>query len=123
MSLTGHSRHFERSHALPVCPQNQTYRCSALNVAKGHKQSLRTHFTQLHLGSGQLDGQTCGERWEALESKLFTLTDAVLLSTILAEGRSYVLPPIDIVGCKRACSFGRDELTSAGNLPRRTAIG
>jgi hypothetical protein len=49
-------------------------------------------FNQAELGHPELDG----DKWRALENRVFDLLDSGRPLTISAEGKSYVLPPVNV---------------------------
>jgi len=49
-------------------------------------------FNQADLGHSELDG----DKWRALENRFFDLLDSGQPLTISAEGKSYVLPPVNV---------------------------
>ena len=49
-------------------------------------------FNQADLGHPELDG----DKWRALENRFFDLLDSGQPLTISAEGKSYVLPPVNV---------------------------
>jgi hypothetical protein len=49
-------------------------------------------FNQPDLGHPELDG----DKWGALENRFFDLLDSGRPLTISAEGKSYVLPPVNV---------------------------
>ena len=58
------------------------------------------HFIQWDLGYARQDDDLYGKKWKALEAKLFDLLDVGKPLTVSAEGKRYVLPPIDVKGWK-----------------------
>jgi hypothetical protein len=49
-------------------------------------------FNQADLGHPELNG----DKWGALENRVFDLLDSGRPLTISAEGKSYVLPPVNV---------------------------
>jgi hypothetical protein len=58
-------------------------------------------FSQTDLGYRRQDPELYGDTWHALEDRLFRLIDSGRPLTISAEGKRYVLPPVDAPGWKK----------------------
>jgi hypothetical protein len=58
-------------------------------------------FTQWDLGYRRQDPALFGKTWHALEDRLFNLLDSGRPLTIAAEGKNYVLPPVDAPNWKK----------------------
>jgi hypothetical protein len=56
-----------------------------------------TNFDQPDLGYARGDPELYGDKWHALENRVFDLLDSGLPLTISAEGKSYVLPPVKVL--------------------------
>ncbi len=53
-------------------------------------------FNQPDLGYARDDPELYGDKWQALENRVFDLLNSGRPLTISAEGKSYVLPPVDV---------------------------
>lgn len=60
-----------------------------------------TLFEQDDLGFLRSDPELYGEKWKVIQSRLFALLDSGRALTLSAEGRSYILPPINVPGWKQ----------------------
>jgi hypothetical protein len=60
---------------------------------EGTKGPMR--FRQWDLGYSRQDPNLFEKKWHALEDRLFNLLDSGRPLTIAAEGKKYVLPPVD----------------------------
>ena len=55
-----------------------------------------TMFNQADLGYARDDPELYEDKWHALENRFFDLLDSGQPLTISAEGKSYVLPPVNV---------------------------
>ena len=55
-----------------------------------------TMFDQPYLGYARDDPELYEDKWHALENRVFDLLDSGQPLTISAEGKSYILPPINV---------------------------
>jgi hypothetical protein len=55
-----------------------------------------TMFNQADLGYARDDPELYEDKWHALENRVFDLLDSGQPLTISAEGKSYVLPPLNV---------------------------
>jgi hypothetical protein len=55
-----------------------------------------TMFNQADLGYARDDPELYEDKWHALENRVFDLLDSGQPLTISAEGKSYVLPPVNV---------------------------
>ena len=53
-------------------------------------------FDQPDLGYAREDPELYEDKWHALENRVFDLLDSGQPLTISAEGKSYVLPPVNV---------------------------
>jgi hypothetical protein len=58
-------------------------------------------FSQIDLGYRRQDPELYGDKWHAREDRLFNLIDSGQPLRISAEGRTYVLPPVDAPNWKK----------------------
>jgi hypothetical protein len=61
-------------------------------------QEQTAYFVQWDLGYGRQDPSLYEKRWRKIENELLELLDSERPLTVSAEGRSYVLPAIDVRG-------------------------
>ena len=59
------------------------------------------HFVQWDLGFSRQDPALYGKKWKRLESRFFNLLDSRQPLTISADGRSYVLPAVNVPKWKK----------------------
>jgi hypothetical protein len=55
-----------------------------------------TMFNQADLGYARDDPELYHDKWHALENRVFDFLDSGHPLTISAEGKSYVLPPVNV---------------------------
>ena len=98
--------HFEMDAVYPGAPQEHAP--ASIRIANGKTQmdfagnvfhnaevEMPTDlpfFNQADLGHSELDG----DKWRALENRFFDLLDSGQPLTISAEGKSYVLPSVNV---------------------------
>jgi hypothetical protein len=70
-----------------------TFKGEIAEPEEGTKGPAR--FLQWDLGYRRQDPDLYEKKWHALEDRLFNLLDSGQRLTIAAEGRKYVLPPVD----------------------------
>ena len=98
--------HFDTDAVYPARRQKRTHPGASITIANGKTQmdfagfsdaGLRgrppnaTMFIQSDLG----DPELAEDKWHALESRVLELLDSGHPLTISAEGKSYVLPPVN----------------------------
>jgi hypothetical protein len=98
--------HFETDAVYPGAPPKQEHTPASITIANGKTQMDfagfiyagpesfppdTTWFNQADLGYPELSE----DKWHALENRLFDLLDSGRPLTISAEGKSYVLPPVN----------------------------
>ena len=101
----GCGTHFEMDAVYPGGAPEQEHTKASITIANGKTQMdfagftyagpenwppNTTWFNQPDLGHPELDG----DKWAALENRLFDLLDSGQPLTISAERKSYVLPPV-----------------------------
>jgi len=102
----GCGAHFETDAVYPGAPPKQEQTPGSITIANGKTQMDfagfiyagpesfppgTTWFNQADLGYPDLSE----DKWRALENRLFDLLDSGRPLTISAEGKSYVLPPVN----------------------------
>ena len=99
--------HFETDAVYPGAAPKEDHTPASITIANGKTQmdfagdiyphpevEMPTHlpfFNQAELGHPELDK----DKWGALENRVFDLLDSGRPLTISAEGKSYVLPPVN----------------------------
>ena len=56
-----------------------------------------TPFAQSDLGYSRQDPALYGKKWHELEARFFDLLDSGQPLTVSAEGRNYILPPVNVL--------------------------
>jgi hypothetical protein len=100
--------HFEMNAVYPGAPPKQDHAPGSITIANGKTQmdfagDIYPHpevemptdlpfFNQAELGHPEFDK----DKWGALENRVFDLLDSGHPLTISAEGKSYVLPPVNV---------------------------
>ena len=99
--------HFEMDAVYPGMPPKQEHTPGSITIANGKTQMEfvgfiyagsefnprdTTLFNQADLGDPDLSEN----KWRALENRVFDLLDSGQPLTISAEGKSYVLPPVNV---------------------------
>ena len=105
--------HFEMNAVYPGAPPKQDHTPGSITIANGKTQmdfagfifpsadpdsgffSDLPFFNQPDLGDPEAY-QAYEDKWHALENRFFDLLDSGQPLTISAEGKSYVLPPINV---------------------------
>ena len=62
-----------------------------------------TMFNQADLGYARDDPELYQDKWHALENRVFDFLDSGHPLTISAEGKSYVLPPVNAARFQKIC--------------------
>src|SRR6516162_2981386 len=107
--------HYEMSAVYPGAAPKQDDTKASITIANGKTQmdfaglifSLdgpgakgwppnTTMFNQADLGYARDDPELYEDKWHALENRFFDLLDSGRPLTISAEGKSYVLPPVNV---------------------------
>ncbi len=103
----GCGAHFEMDAVYPGAPPKQEHTAGSITISNGKTQMDFAGFTyagpesfppntamfnQPDLGEPELDD----DKWRALEDRVFDLLDSGQPLTISAEGKSYVLPPVNV---------------------------
>jgi hypothetical protein len=105
--LTSCGAHFEMLAVYPAAPKQDGRQSASITIANGktqmdfagfidagseHTPANATIFDQADLGYPELDE----DKWQALENRVFDLLGSGQPLTISAEGKSYVLPPVNV---------------------------
>jgi hypothetical protein len=105
----GCGAHFDMRAVYPAAPKQDDTKVS-ITIANGKTQMdfagttdagteydppHTTMFDQPDLGYAREDPELYEDKWHALENRVFDLLDSGQPLTISAEGKSYVLPPIN----------------------------
>jgi hypothetical protein len=105
----GCGAHFDMRAVYPVAPKQNDTKAS-ITIANGKMQMdfagvidagteydppHTTIFDQPDFGYARDDPELYEDKWRALENRVFDLLDSGRPLTISAEGKSYVLPPIN----------------------------
>jgi hypothetical protein len=67
-----------------------------IDAGSEHDPPHTTMFDQPDLGYAREDPELYEDKWHALENRVFDLLDSGHRLTISAEGKSYVLPPVNV---------------------------
>ena len=107
----GCGAHFETDAVYPGAPPKQENAPASITIANGKTQMdfagsidagpesfppNTTWFNQPDLGYARDDPELYEDKWHARENRVFDLLDSGHPLTISAEGKSYVLPPINV---------------------------
>ncbi len=99
--------HFETDAVYPGAPKQDWTKVS-ITIANGKTQMdfaglfytpdppTITSFNQPDLGYARDDPELYKDKWHALENRVFDFLDSGQPLTISAEGKSYVLPPVNV---------------------------
>ena len=107
--------HYEMSAVYPGAAPKQDDTKASITIANGKTQMdfagfiflldglgakgwppNTTMFNQADLGYARDDPELYEDKWHALENRVFDLLDSGQPLTISAEGKSYVLPPLNV---------------------------
>jgi hypothetical protein len=106
----GCGAHFDMRAVYPAAPKQDDTKVS-ITIANGKAQMdfagvidagseydppHTTIFDQPDLGYAREDPALYEDKWHALENRVFDLLDSEQPLTISAEGKSYVLPPVNV---------------------------
>jgi hypothetical protein len=107
----GCGAHFETDAVYPGASPKQDHTPGSITIANGKTQMdfagfveagpesfppNTTWFNQPDLGYARDDPALYEDKWHALENRVFDLLDSGHPLTISAEGKSYVLPPVNV---------------------------
>lgn len=107
----GCGAHFDMRAVYPGAPPKQDDTKGSITIANGQTQMdfagfidagteydppHTTSFDQPDLGYAREDPELYQDKWHALENRVFDLLDSGQPLTISAEGKSYVLPPVNV---------------------------
>ena len=104
--LIGCGTHFEMLAVYPAAPKQDGRQSASITIANGKTQmdfagfidagsehtADTTIFDQADLGYPELDE----DKWRALENRVFDVLGSGQPLTISADGKSYVLPPVNV---------------------------
>ena len=107
----GCGAHYEMDAVYPGAAPKQDDTKASITIANGktqmdfagvidagseHDPPHTTMFDQPDLGYARDDPELYEDKWHALENRVFDLLDSGHRLTISAEGKSYILPPINV---------------------------
>jgi hypothetical protein len=93
----GCGAHFDMRAVYPGAAKQDDTKAS-ITIANGteYDPPHTTMFDQPDLGYARDDPELYEDKWHALENRVFDLLDSGQPLTISAEGKSYILPPINV---------------------------
>jgi len=90
----GCGAHYEMDAVYPGAAPKQDDTKASITIANGKTQM--DFANQADLGYARDDPELYQDKWHALENRVFDLLDSGQPLTISAEGKSYVLPPLNV---------------------------